>query len=110
VSSDKLNNFEDSEEQRKRKQILMEPQLEFTVNPHTKTMTIEYVNLSVVTLSYYPLDLEILFSKLPFLDSKVSLNGNHHFRIIKQKSSALCSHSYRRGLFSIQVRPTSNYN
>jgi hypothetical protein len=77
VSSEKLNNFDDSEAQRKRKQILMEPQLDFSVNPHAKTMTIEYVNLSEVTLSYYPLDLEILFSKLPFLDSKVSFYVNH---------------------------------
>ena len=77
MSSEKLNNFDDSEAQRKRKQTLMEPQLDFTVNPHNKTMTIEYMNLSEVTLSYYPLDLEILFSKLPFLDSKVSLDSNH---------------------------------
>jgi hypothetical protein len=95
VSSEKFNNFEDTEAQRERKQILTEPQLDFTVNPYTKTMIIEYVNLSEVTLSYYPLDLEILFSKLPFLDSKVSLKVNHPFRIIKQKSSASCSHSYR---------------
>ena len=45
MSSEKFNNFEDSEAQRKRKQILTEPQLDFTVNPYTKTMIIEYVNL-----------------------------------------------------------------
>ena len=47
----------------------MEPQLDIAVNPHTKTLTLDYVNLSEVVISYYPLDLEMLFSKSPFLST-----------------------------------------
>ena len=49
----------------------MEPHLDFTVNPHTKTIIVDYVNLSEITVSYYPLDLEKLFSKSPFLSTNV---------------------------------------
>jgi len=65
----KLDNFDDSEKDLKRKQVKMEPQMEFVIEG--TTIHIDYANIEAVKASYYMLDLEILFSKTPFLTSDV---------------------------------------
>lgn len=65
----KFDNFEDTEQERKRKQVKMEPQMDFTIDTQTKSILIDYINVSNVTANYYLIDLEILFSKTPFISS-----------------------------------------
>ncbi len=65
----KLDNFEDTEQERKRKQVRMEPQMDFTVDTQTKSVLIDYINIAKVRVNYYLIDLEILFSKTPFISS-----------------------------------------
>ena len=43
--------------------------MDFTVDTQTKSILIDYINVSNVTVSYYLIDLEILFSKTPFISS-----------------------------------------
>ena len=52
---------------RKEKLVKIEPMIDLEVNSSTKTISISYLNLTNVKISYYPIDLEILFSKSPFL-------------------------------------------
>ncbi len=42
---EKLDNFEDNEYERKRKQVRMEPQMDFTIDNQTKTIIIDYINV-----------------------------------------------------------------
>lgn len=67
--SEKLDNFEDNEYERKRKQVRMEPQMDFTIDNQTKTIIIDYINVEKVKINYYLIDLEIMFSKTPFISS-----------------------------------------
>jgi len=46
----------------------MEPQLDFVVED--QVIHIDYINIDRVTINYYIIDLEILFSKTPFLNQK----------------------------------------
>ena len=64
-----LDNFEDTEHERKRKQVKMEPQMDFTIDNQTKTIIIDYINVAKVKVNYYLIDLEILYSKTPFISS-----------------------------------------
>ncbi len=41
--------------------------IDLEVNSLAKTISISYLNVSNAKISYYPIDLEILFSKSPFL-------------------------------------------
>jgi len=43
--------------------------IDFEVNYTKKSLQISYLNVSQVTISYYQIDLEILFSKSPFLET-----------------------------------------
>ena len=52
---------------RKEKLVKSEPMIDLEVNSLTKTISISYLNVTNVKISYYPIDLEILFSKSPFL-------------------------------------------
>jgi hypothetical protein len=52
---------------RKEKLVKSEPMIDLEVNSSTKTISISYLNVTNVKISYYPIDLEILFSKSPFL-------------------------------------------
>lgn len=65
----KFDNFEDTEQERKRKQVKMEPQMDFTVDTSSKAIIIDYINVEKVKVNYYLIDLEILFSKTPFISS-----------------------------------------
>jgi hypothetical protein len=47
----------------------MEPQMDFTIDNQTKTIIIDYVNVQKVKINYYLIDLEIMFSKTPFISS-----------------------------------------
>ena len=69
----KFDNFEDTEQERKRKQVRMEPQMDFTVDNQTKAIHIDYINIEKVRVNYYLIDLEILFSKTPFISSVIDL-------------------------------------
>ncbi len=64
-----FDNFEDTEHERKRKQVKMEPQMDFTIDNQTKTIIIDYINVAKVKVNYYLIDLEILYSKTPFISS-----------------------------------------
>ncbi len=46
-----------------------EPVVDLEVNNIAKTLLISYFNVSQVEISYFPIDLEILFSKSPFLST-----------------------------------------
>lgn len=48
-----------------------ESQLDFIIED--KALNIDYQNVENVTINYYMIDLEILFSKTPFLNSVQSL-------------------------------------
>lgn len=61
----RVDNFKDTEQELKRKQVKMEPQMDFTIEH--KTIHIDYVNIDNVKINYYIIDLEVLFSKTPFL-------------------------------------------
>ena len=52
---------------RKEKLVKSEPMIDLEVNSSTKTISISYLNVTNAKISYYPIDLEILFSKSPFL-------------------------------------------
>jgi hypothetical protein len=41
--------------------------IDLEVNSSAKTISISYLNVTNAKISYYPIDLEILFSKSPFL-------------------------------------------
>ena len=43
--------------------------MDFTVDPQTKAIIIDYINVAKVRVNYYLIDLEILFSKTPFINS-----------------------------------------
>jgi len=60
-----IDNFQDQEVERKRKQIYIEPQMDFSIEQ--KMLALDYVNIDQVKVSYYIIDLETLFSKSPFL-------------------------------------------
>ncbi len=45
--------------------------IDLEVNAFTKSIHISYLNVSNIKLSYYPIDLEILFSKNPFLTTEL---------------------------------------
>ena len=45
----------------------MEPQMDFVIED--KVIHIDYVNIEAVKINYYMVDLEIMFSKTPFLNS-----------------------------------------
>jgi hypothetical protein len=90
----KFDNFEDTEHERKRKQVKMEPQMDFTVDNLTKSIIIDYVNVDKVRVNYYLIDLEILFSKTPFISSVIIFALISHFRT--RKTSASCSPSSPR--------------
>ena len=62
-----IDNFEDSERLNKEKLVKNEPMIDLEVNSLAKTISISYLNVSNAKISYYPIDLEILFSKSPFL-------------------------------------------
>lgn len=47
----------------------MEPQMDFTVDNNTKAIIIDYINVAKIRVNYYLIDLEILFSKTPFITS-----------------------------------------
>lgn len=47
----------------------MEPQMDFTVDTSSKAIVIDYINIERVRVNYYLIDLEILFSKTPFISS-----------------------------------------
>jgi hypothetical protein len=64
-----LDNFEDTENERKRKQVKMEPQMDFTIDSQAKSILIDYINVEKVKVNYYLIDLEILYSKTPFISS-----------------------------------------
>jgi len=66
---EKFDNFEDNEHDRKRKQVRMEPQMDFVIDSQTKTIIIDYINVERVKINYYLIDLEIMFSKTPFISS-----------------------------------------
>eukprot|EP00347_Sterkiella_histriomuscorum_P021579 403333486 len=63
----KTDNFEEDDRQRKRKQVKVEPQLDFVIE--NKVLQIDYNNIENIRINYYQIDLEILFSKTPFLNS-----------------------------------------
>lgn len=52
---------------KKEKLVKIEPMIDLEVNSSAKTISISYLNVTNVKISYYPIDLEILFSKSPFL-------------------------------------------
>jgi hypothetical protein len=52
---------------RKEKLVKIEPMIDLEVNSSAKIISISYLNVTNVKISYYPIDLEILFSKSPFL-------------------------------------------
>jgi len=43
--------------------------MDFIVDTSTKSLIIDYINISKVKINYYLIDLEILFSKTPFISS-----------------------------------------
>ena len=43
--------------------------MDFIVDASTKSLIIDYINISKVKINYYLIDLEILFSKTPFISS-----------------------------------------
>jgi len=43
--------------------------MDFTIDTSTKTLHIDYINVSKIKVNYYLIDLEILFSKTPFISS-----------------------------------------
>ena len=43
--------------------------MDFTIDASTKTLHIDYINVSKIKVNYYLIDLEILFSKTPFISS-----------------------------------------
>ena len=43
--------------------------MDFVVDTQTKSLVIDYINISKVKINYYLIDLEILFSKTPFISS-----------------------------------------
>lgn len=47
----------------------MEPQLDFSIDTQNKALDIDYINIGRITINYYLIDLEILFSKTPFISS-----------------------------------------
>jgi hypothetical protein len=52
---------------KKEKLVKIEPMIDLEVNSSAKTISISYLNVTNAKISYYPIDLEILFSKSPFL-------------------------------------------
>lgn len=56
---------EESKARNKRKTILTEPQL--SIDLEGKNVTVDYMNIESVIFKYYIIDLEILFSRSPFL-------------------------------------------
>jgi hypothetical protein len=56
---------ENSKQRNKRKSILVEPQL--SIDLDGKYVVVDYMNIEAITLKYYIIDLEILFSRSPFL-------------------------------------------
>lgn len=87
----KFDNFEDTEQERKRKQVKMEPQMDFTIDTQNKTVHIDYINVAKVRVNYYLIDLEILFSKTPFISS-VSFIKPHEVNRMP-RTSVSCSPS-----------------
>lgn len=67
--------------------------MDFTIDASTKTLHIDYINVSKIKVNYYLIDLEILFSKTPFISS-VTLLFNHNNRM--PKISASCNRSRRK--------------
>ena len=47
----------------------MEPQMDFTIDSQAKSILIDYINVGKVKVNYYLIDLEILYSKTPFISS-----------------------------------------
>jgi len=63
-----IDNFKDEDKKRVDKQIKRQAQLDFIVEG--SKMMIDYANVDRVTINYYQIDLEIMFSKSPFMSSK----------------------------------------
>jgi hypothetical protein len=59
---------EKDREQRQAKLVSSEPDFEFTVEK--KAVTLSYQNLSAVRVSYYRMDIELLFSRQPFVQQQ----------------------------------------
>jgi hypothetical protein len=64
---------EDDREQQQNKLAAAEPSIDFTVE--NKEVKLAWKNLTEVTVSYYPMDLEFLFSTAPFVSSDTSRFG-----------------------------------
>ncbi|TNV72726.1 hypothetical protein FGO68_gene2890 [Halteria grandinella] len=75
-----IDNFEDTEQQRRKKQVSTEPQLEIYLSE--SHITIDCLNTPVVTLSYYPIDLETLFSHNPFFFSATDSANLDNFSFV----------------------------
>ena len=43
--------------------------MDFSIDTQNKTVHIDYINVAKVRVNYYLIDLEILFSKTPFISS-----------------------------------------
>jgi len=50
--------------------MLKEPQLSFTIK--NKACEIEHLNIDSVTIKYYLIDIEVLFSRNPFVESNTN--------------------------------------
>jgi hypothetical protein len=66
----KFDNFQDTEQERKQKQVMTEPQMELSVSSSERCLRIDYVNVASVRVAYYPIDMEVLFSKSPFMSKE----------------------------------------
>jgi hypothetical protein len=91
-----MDNFEDTENERKRKQVKMEPQMDFTVDTQTKSIHLDYINVERVKVNFYLIDLEILFSKTPFISS-VSKSALSEINLIGCSRLQLCAALLIRG-------------
>lgn len=58
----------DNREGRQQQLADMEPNLEFTV--HDKELAIDYQNIAQVTVNFYRVDIELLFSRQPFVEKQ----------------------------------------
>lgn len=62
------------------------PVLEFEIDPKTNGLKIHYANLKWLDIKYYEMDIEVMFSSNPFMNSS-SYSGSTNYSLIKPTES-----------------------
>lgn len=68
------------------KRVRSEPILEFEIDEQEQQLVVKYANIQSVEIKYYDMDIEVMFSNNPFMDSSKSAS-NKNISWIKPSSS-----------------------